>query len=379
MKVKSTRRNACPAFSWKRNFFWQAQGRTREGLHCQADVSSYQRSLRAARNVQVVEANSHGFCQSHIRQLNKQVCSFAGVKQGRRCSVPFEPWRDLWLQALCHFPVDILSFLWPVSGTAGSEWLRLCGHSWTQHLFQQSVGLCFFFKFHWDERNRKGWNFCRFRQIRDMVAWIVSEPMMIYYLEQFRDAYWPDGKLTEQWPERTDEQKLETRLKSKEKFLKFTTGISFVTFSGWRSTFLSSVVALVVVVVTAVFSFPQHSLCQRASSLTSAFVVSLGCGSHQTKQDFWQSKPHIGPWRLEFRMKRVGTLSIGHITDSQMFAAILINPKLLVLPIYRRTERSGWRTQRAQRFRQVLRGNAGRQAEQTSLLRKWHECKSWNE
>ena len=47
---------------------------------------------------------------------------------------------------------------------------------------------------------------------------------MIYYLEQFRDAYWPDGQLAQDWTERTDDQKLETRLKAKEKFLAFTTG-----------------------------------------------------------------------------------------------------------------------------------------------------------
>ncbi len=48
---------------------------------------------------------------------------------------------------------------------------------------------------------------------------------MIYYLTQFRDAYWPDGQLSEEWPSRTDEQKLKMRLNAKEKFLQFMTGI----------------------------------------------------------------------------------------------------------------------------------------------------------
>ena len=54
---------------------------------------------------------------------------------------------------------------------------------------------------------------------------------MIYYLEQFRDAYWPDGQLAQDWMERTDDQKLETRLKAKEKFLAFTTGQNYLFLS----------------------------------------------------------------------------------------------------------------------------------------------------
>ena len=58
---------------------------------------------------------------------------------------------------------------------------------------------------------------------------------MIYYLEQFRDAYWPDGQLAQDWTERTDDQKLETRLKAKEKFLAFTTGQNYLFLSvGWN-------------------------------------------------------------------------------------------------------------------------------------------------
>ncbi len=63
------------------------------------------------------------------------------------------------------------------------------------------------------------------RQIRDTMAWIVSEPMMIYYLEQFRDAYWPDGQLAGDWSVKTDEERLQIRLAAKQKFLAFTTGL----------------------------------------------------------------------------------------------------------------------------------------------------------
>ena len=58
-----------------------------------------------------------------------------------------------------------------------------------------------------------------FRQLRDSVAWLVSEPMLVYYLHNFRDAYWPDGVLAEALPPRTDEDKLLMRKQAKEKIL----------------------------------------------------------------------------------------------------------------------------------------------------------------
>ncbi|KAL3879426.1 hypothetical protein ACJMK2_031724 [Sinanodonta woodiana] len=58
------------------------------------------------------------------------------------------------------------------------------------------------------------------RQLRETVYWLFTESMMIYYIGNFKDSMWPDGKLAEAFPVRTDEQKLRTRIKAKEKFLK---------------------------------------------------------------------------------------------------------------------------------------------------------------
>ena len=43
--------------------------------------------------------------------------------------------------------------------------------------------------------------------------------MMIYYIQQFTMSMWPDGKLAETEPSRSDEEKLKTRMEAKEKFL----------------------------------------------------------------------------------------------------------------------------------------------------------------
>lgn len=42
---------------------------------------------------------------------------------------------------------------------------------------------------------------------------------MIYYIQQFTMSMWPDGKLAETEPSRSDEEKLKTRMEAKEKFL----------------------------------------------------------------------------------------------------------------------------------------------------------------
>lgn len=57
------------------------------------------------------------------------------------------------------------------------------------------------------------------RQVKETVHWILSEPQLIYYLHSFRDAYWPEGKLADKAPSRTDEEKLRTRLLAKQKIL----------------------------------------------------------------------------------------------------------------------------------------------------------------
>ena len=38
-----------------------------------------------------------------------------------------------------------------------------------------------------------------------MVEWLVSEPMLIYYIHNFRDSMWPGGSLAEPAPPRTAE------------------------------------------------------------------------------------------------------------------------------------------------------------------------------
>ncbi|KAK3599208.1 hypothetical protein CHS0354_012814 [Potamilus streckersoni] len=58
------------------------------------------------------------------------------------------------------------------------------------------------------------------RQLRETVYWLFTESMMIYYIGNFKDSMWPDGKLAEALPVRTNEQKLRTRMKAKDKFLK---------------------------------------------------------------------------------------------------------------------------------------------------------------
>lgn len=43
--------------------------------------------------------------------------------------------------------------------------------------------------------------------------------MIIYYISLFKNSMWPNGKLAESPPPKTDNQKLQTRLEAKEKFL----------------------------------------------------------------------------------------------------------------------------------------------------------------
>ena len=51
------------------------------------------------------------------------------------------------------------------------------------------------------------------------MYWICSESMVIYYIRNFKDSMWPNGVLAESLPQRSDEEKLRTRIKAKEKFL----------------------------------------------------------------------------------------------------------------------------------------------------------------
>ena len=45
--------------------------------------------------------------------------------------------------------------------------------------------------------------FC-YRHVREFVGWLVSEDMLIYYIHNFRDSFWPGGKLAPPYPIRTD-------------------------------------------------------------------------------------------------------------------------------------------------------------------------------
>ncbi|XP_060102448.1 sorting nexin-25 isoform X2 [Heteronotia binoei] len=57
------------------------------------------------------------------------------------------------------------------------------------------------------------------KQIRDTVNWIFSEPMLVYYINVFRDAFWPNGKLASSTKPRSEEQGQETKQKAQQKLL----------------------------------------------------------------------------------------------------------------------------------------------------------------
>ncbi|XP_078250038.1 sorting nexin-25 isoform X5 [Pogona vitticeps] len=57
------------------------------------------------------------------------------------------------------------------------------------------------------------------KQIRDTVNWIFSEAMLVYYINVFRDAFWPNGKLASSTKVRSEEQSRETKQKAQQKLL----------------------------------------------------------------------------------------------------------------------------------------------------------------
>uniref|UniRef100_A0A8D0C0D6 Sorting nexin 25 n=1 Tax=Salvator merianae TaxID=96440 RepID=A0A8D0C0D6_SALMN len=57
------------------------------------------------------------------------------------------------------------------------------------------------------------------KQIRDTVNWIFSEPMLIYYIGVFRDAFWPNGKLASSTKPKSEEQSREIKQKAQQKLL----------------------------------------------------------------------------------------------------------------------------------------------------------------
>ncbi|XP_073896964.1 sorting nexin-25 isoform X5 [Macaca fascicularis] len=57
------------------------------------------------------------------------------------------------------------------------------------------------------------------KQIRDTVNWIFSEQMLVYYINIFRDAFWPHGKLAPPTTIRSEEQSQETKQRARQKLL----------------------------------------------------------------------------------------------------------------------------------------------------------------
>jgi sorting nexin-25 len=58
------------------------------------------------------------------------------------------------------------------------------------------------------------------RSMQESMNWVVSEPMLSFYLEMFRDTMWPNGQPAPPSPIRSDEQKARTKDEAKKKFLK---------------------------------------------------------------------------------------------------------------------------------------------------------------
>ncbi|OCT99570.1 sorting nexin-25 [Xenopus laevis] len=57
------------------------------------------------------------------------------------------------------------------------------------------------------------------KQIRDTVHWIFSEQMLVYYINVFRDAFWPNGKLAPSKTSRTELQCQESKQRAQQKLL----------------------------------------------------------------------------------------------------------------------------------------------------------------
>ncbi|GIX94030.1 sorting nexin-25 [Caerostris extrusa] len=57
------------------------------------------------------------------------------------------------------------------------------------------------------------------RQLRETVEYVLSEPMLLFYLQMFRDTMWPTGEAAPRVEERTKEMKQTTKIKAKQMFL----------------------------------------------------------------------------------------------------------------------------------------------------------------
>lgn len=58
-------------------------------------------------------------------------------------------------------------------------------------------------------------------ELQDLMKWLVSEPMLVYYVQTFQESMWPDGLPSEPVPDRSDEEKEQTREEAKEKFMNY--------------------------------------------------------------------------------------------------------------------------------------------------------------
>lgn len=58
------------------------------------------------------------------------------------------------------------------------------------------------------------------REVQDTLNWVFSEPMLIFYLETFKNALWPNGQPAPQAPARSKEEKAATKEEARAKFLK---------------------------------------------------------------------------------------------------------------------------------------------------------------
>lgn len=58
-----------------------------------------------------------------------------------------------------------------------------------------------------------------YRQVRETVGWVFSEPMLHYYIQLFTKSWWPNGQLSSENNVRSDEEKLKTRGEARRQFL----------------------------------------------------------------------------------------------------------------------------------------------------------------
>lgn len=57
-------------------------------------------------------------------------------------------------------------------------------------------------------------------ELQDLVKWLVSEPMLVYYIETFQESMWPGGEMGEEPMERSAAVKEATKEDAKDHFMK---------------------------------------------------------------------------------------------------------------------------------------------------------------